>query len=413
MKMERICTLTKRTAEAEDTKQESRTKPTYFTRIRKMSFTELVYYILHPGKESTCLGLTRFFAMLGKEGCGMSEQAFSKARSHFSHWPFEKMVRVTTQEEYHSEDTRRWNGYQLFAIDGTTVALPDKPALCKAFGASGRKKDSATASASMLYDIENDWIADAAIDPYPTVERTQAMGHIRRLQELGIASQSLVLFDRGYPDAKFLAFLQTNGIHFLMRCKRRWNHVVDETQSDDFTLELNQEVSLRVIRVLLPSGESETLLTNLFDLPHEQFMPLYFRRWPIETKYDILKNKLELCNFTGCSPNAIRQDLWASIHLANIAAVAKAEADQAIQASRADSDNKYTYQANTAQLIGSLKDRFIRACFLQDSRLRDYAIQNIIDEISRAVSPIRPNRTFWRNPWPRKAKFCFNRISNI
>ena len=413
MKLERICTLTKRTAEAEDTKQESRTKPTYFTRTRKMSYTELVYYILHPGKESTRLGLTRFFAMLGKEGCGMSEQAFSKARSHFSHWPFEKMVRVTTQEEYHSEDTRRWNGYHLFAIDGTTVALPDKPSLCKAFGASGRKKDSATASASMLYDIENDWIADAAIDPYPTVERTQAMGHIRRLQELGIASQSLVLFDRGYPDAKFLAFLQASGIHFLMRCKRKWNHVVDETQSDDFTLELNQEVSLRVIRVLLPSGESETLLTNLFDLPHEQFMPLYFRRWPIETKYDILKNKLELCNFTGCSPNAIRQDFWASIHLANIAAAAKAEADLAIQVSRADSENKYTYQANTTQLIGTLKDRFIRACFLHDSRRRDHAIQNIIDEISRAVSPIRPNRTFWHNPWPRKAKFCFNRKSNI
>ena len=107
------------------------------------------------------------------------------------------MVRVTTQEEYHSGDTRRWNGYHLFAIDGTTVALPDKPSLCKAFGASGRKKDSATASASMLYDIENDWIADAAIDPYPTVERTQAMGHIRRLQELGIASQSLVLSTGG------------------------------------------------------------------------------------------------------------------------------------------------------------------------------------------------------------------------
>ena len=197
MKLVRICTLTRETAEAADTKQESRMKPTYFTQTRKMNFTELVYYILHPGKESTRLGLTRFFAMLGKEGCGMSEQAFSKARSHFSHWPFEKMVRVTTQEEYHSEDARRWNGYHLFAIDGTTVALPDKPSLCNAFGGSGRKKDSATASASILYDIENDWIADAAIDPYPTVERTQAMGHIRRLQELGIASQSLVLFDRG------------------------------------------------------------------------------------------------------------------------------------------------------------------------------------------------------------------------
>ena len=233
-----------------------------------MSFSELVYYILHPGKESTHLGLKRFFAMIGKEGRGMSEQAFSKARSHFSHWPFEKMVRETTEEEYHSEDVRTWNGYHLFAIDGTTVALPDKPSLCRAFGGSGRKKDSPTASASILYDIENDWIADAAIDPYPTAERVQAMTHILRLKELGIALRSLVLFDRGYPEAKFLAFLQTNEIRFLMRCKRKWNYVVDETQSDDFTLDLNGNFSLRVIRVLLPSGETETLITNLFDLPY-------------------------------------------------------------------------------------------------------------------------------------------------
>ena len=396
MKLEKACTLTKRIAEAEDTKQESRTKPSYFTRTRKMSFSELVYYILHPGKESTHLGLKRFFAMIGKEGRGMSEQAFSKARSHFSHWPFEKMVRETTEEEYRSEDVRTWNGYHLFAIDGTTVALPDKPSLCKAFGGSGRKKDSATASASILYDIENDWIADAAIDPYPTAERVQAMRHILRLKELEIASRSLVLFDRGYPETKFLAFLQANGIRFLMRCKRKWNYVVDETQSIDFTLDLKGNVSLRAIRVLLPSGETETLITNLFDLPYEQFMLLYFRRWPVETKYDILKNKLELCNFTGCSPNAILQDFWASIHLANIAAVAKAEADQTIQISRAGSGNKYTYQANTAQLIGTLKDRFIRACLLRDGRCCRRAIQDIIDEIAYSVSPIRPNRSFWR-----------------
>ena len=413
MKLEKTFILTKVIAEAEETKREARTNPTYFTRIRKMSFSELVYYILHPGKESTRLGLTRFFEMIGKVGVKMSEQAFSKARSHFSHWPFEKMVRETTAEEYRGEDVRTWNGYYLFAIDGTTVALPDKPALCQAFGGSGRKKDSATASASLLYDIENDWIADAAIAPYPTAERTQAMGHISRLKELGIASRSLVLFDRGYPEAKFLAFLQANDIHFLMRCRRKWNCAVDETPSNDFRLELNREVSLRVIRVLLPSGETETLITNLFDLPYELFMPLYFRRWPVETKYDILKNKLELCNFTGCSPNAILQDFWACIHLANIAALAKAEADLAIQASRVNSENKYTYQANTAQLIGTLKDRFISACLLKGGRHRRCAIENIIDEITAAVSPVRPNRSFWRNPWPRKAKFCFNHKSNV
>ena len=66
----------------------------------------LVYYILYPGKESTRLGLKRFLSMIGKEGSRISEQAFSKARNHFSHWPFEKMVRETTREEYRGDDVR-------------------------------------------------------------------------------------------------------------------------------------------------------------------------------------------------------------------------------------------------------------------------------------------------------------------
>ena len=69
MNLEKICALTKKAAEAEDTKQKSRTKVSYFTRARKMSFSALVYYILHPDKESTNLEIKRFFAMIGKEGC--------------------------------------------------------------------------------------------------------------------------------------------------------------------------------------------------------------------------------------------------------------------------------------------------------------------------------------------------------
>ena len=85
-------------------------------------------------------------------------------------------------------------------------------------------------------------------------EGTGNGAHPAPKRELKIVPQSLILFDQGYPDAKFLAFLQGNGGR------------------------LNQDVSLRVIRVWLPSGETETLIINLLDLRYEQFMPLYFRR---------------------------------------------------------------------------------------------------------------------------------------
>ena len=44
-----------------------------------------------------------------------------------------------------------------------------------------------------------------------------------------------------------------------MRCKMKWNYVIDETQSDDFMLDLNQDVSLRVIRVWPPARRKLSL----------------------------------------------------------------------------------------------------------------------------------------------------------
>lgn len=56
--------------------------------------------------------------------------------------------------------------------------------------------------------------------------------------------------------------------------------------------------------------------------------------------------------------------------LRNIAAFAKGQADQAIRASWINFENKYAYQANKVQPIGTLKDRFIRACFLRGVKRR-------------------------------------------
>lgn len=52
---------------------------------------------------------------------------------------------------------------------------------------------------------------------------------------------------------------------------------------------------MRLIRVDLPSGEIEILMTSLLDsqiYPAKIFKELYFLRWKIETFYDELKNKL-------------------------------------------------------------------------------------------------------------------------
>lgn len=379
-----------------------------------MKFSELVYYLLNPKRESTQVGLNRFFRLLGKPGIYMTEQAFGKARSHFDHSPFETMMRETVKEQYDTEQgLQHLNGRYIFAIDGTTIALPDKKELREAFGASGRKKDSATASASILYDVTNDWIVDAAMDRYSHPERDHAKSHIDYLKGLSLQRDCLLVFDRGYPSAELIRYIEKQGFHYLMRCPTKWNAEVDETPSTDFIITLSGGPSLRVIKFPLPSGEVEVLISNLFEEPEAGFPKLYALRWPVEGKYDIVKNKLEIGCFSGYSKNAILQDFWVCMLLCNIAATAKQEADLLVQRKRTGSRNKLHYIPNVNQLIGSLKDQFICACLLSDSDIRDSAIDFIILEISRAVVPIRPGRSFWRNPWPRKSRNHFNLKSNV
>lgn len=344
----------------------------------------------------------------------MTQQAFGKARSHFDHSPFETMMRVTVEDQYGAEDDlEHLNGRYIFAIDGTSIALPDKKELRAAFGASGRKKDSATARASILYDVTNDWIVDAAMDGYAHPEREHAKSHIDYLKRLNLQRECLLVFDRGYPSAELIRYIEKQHFHYLMRCPAKWNVVVDETPSTDFTVTLSGGSIMRVIKFPLPSGEVETLISNLFDDPESAFPMLYSLRWPIEGKYDIVKNKLEIGCFSGYSKNAILQDFWICMLLCNIASTAKHEADLLVQRKRSDSHNKLRYIPNVNQLIGSLKDQFICACALSVPDERNSAIDSIILEISHAVVPVRPGRSFWRNPWPRKSRNHFNLKSNV
>ncbi|MDE5977079.1 MAG: hypothetical protein K2G70_01240 [Turicibacter sp.] len=67
--------------------------------------------------------------------------------------------------------------------------------------------------------------------------------------------------------------------------------------------------------------------------------------------------------FGGFTGNIIMQDFWISMYLANMAAIAKNEADEKIKAERKDKNNKYEYQANVNTLIGSMGERLADAIF--------------------------------------------------
>jgi len=179
--------------------------------------------------------------------------------------------------------------------------------------------------------------------------------------------------------------------------KNHFTKVINPNKEDQI-IEIQHEgkgYRSRVIRLILSSGEQEILITNLYDEKYliKDFKELYFFRWGIETKYDVLKNKLEIEKFTGLTKISIEQDFYAHIYLSNMAELAKKQSDAKIKSKNSGKSLKYEYQTNTNVLIGSLKDKFILMMLENNIRKRHNMYNQIMKTISRSTVPIRPGRS--------------------
>ena len=392
------------------TMEEARTEARHFTRNRKMPFGRLLEYLLHGSKSATQSALNEFFKGQ-EEGSHMTQQALSKSRTHFDHSPFLKAFYEVVNAEYNLDNDanlpRRY-GYKFLAVDGSVISLPNLPELKERFG---DVKGSPSARADIALDVLNDRIVEAEFGPLSGDERSMAKEHIRKLKGRIRMEDTVFLFDRGYPSKELIEAILQAGAHFIMRVKRKFNADIDAAPMGSRVVILDG-TRVRVVKFILPSGQTETLITDLFDMEESRFQELYFLRWGVEEKYDVVKNKLELPNFTGRTVNVLYQDFWISMLLANVASVAKAEADGKVQTKRAGKANRYQYQTNVNNAIASLRNRFADAVFCPDPSLRAKRVDAIIHEIAASVVPKRPDRNVPRKK-ARKAKYHHNKKSNV
>jgi hypothetical protein len=102
----------------------------------------------------------------------------------------------------------------------------------------GHEFRAATARASLRYDIENDIIVDAKLEPLTVDERSFAKEHLRALggMELDFGERkSIVICDRGYPSKEFITYLQDKEIKYVMRvAKRSILHRQDEKRKRSY-----------------------------------------------------------------------------------------------------------------------------------------------------------------------------------
>jgi hypothetical protein len=346
----------------------------------------------------------------------MTQQSFSEARQKLRPEACRELFQHTVERVYANE-VNRWHGMVVIAIDGSKIQLPDDKRLLNVFGGMGRESDSPMAQASIAYDVFNNIVVDAEIEPLSVSEHELSARHIERIAAISGMGKTLLLFDRGYSSSRLMAQAEEKGLKFLVRIRRKFNTEIDALGHGihDFVLpHAEGEIKVRVIKFTLPNGETETLMTNISDgrMGFKAFKRLYFKRWPVETKYGEVKLKLEVENFSGRTENAIRQDFYITIMLSNIIAVAAQEAQPAVDHAREGKGNKHRYKVNVNHAIGTFKDRFILALLEPNHETRATKTNEIIQLLCKHVIPERKMRSTPRNPSPRKARFHHNMKSN-
>lgn len=365
------------------------------------------------------------------EGTKCTQQAFSKARAGINHSLFKAcFYRVldflceASSLSYCKRLGGQW-GVQFIAIDGSRIPLPNRKCLLLKYGGVGKGATSPTAIASIAYDVLNDRILDAQFEPLSIGERTLAIRHMNniRLHHRADLLYTIFVFDRGYASQELITFFE-NDLHsrYLFRLREKFNTQIDALPAPasrdgvaDYTLALYEGIKTRVIKFYLPSGILETLITNDFDMPSEQFRIAYFLRWPVEEEYKLVKQKVGLTNFKGWSDNSIQQEFWISMLLANLTRVIKKETDGIIKFDQDKSSysNKHKYQINSNELIGAVSKRFplYMDAYMEDSPQRekhaiirdifDFAIHHrVIDKKGTGESAPRQE--------PRKVKWHYN-----
>ena len=110
------------------------------------------------------------------------------------------------------------------------------------------------------------------------------------------------------------------------------------------------------------------LVTSLLDetrYPSSEFGPLYDLRWGVETFYGRVKGRLTLENFTGKTPEVVKQDFYSTILISGVESILTEDAQHDLDQKTAS--NRYPQQVNNAVSFNPIKNRVFDLFYAQNN----------------------------------------------
>jgi len=399
-----------------------------FTRRRELTFGNVVVFLLQKTVRSIQVHLHDFFDTLGRWAEAVTPSAWCQARWKLKASAFiELNQRAILDLIYRPEsgfEVRRWKGHRLIGIDSSLIRLPNQEAMGREFGwvecanNQGECGRYPQGRLSALTDLLNQVVLEGFFVPWSQGERQLAVNHL-----VTLAPQDIGILDRGFCSYELLAHFQARKRLFVCRCPRSSfavvNRLFQENQQGRSVVAtlrvhhedrkaileagLPEEITVRFVTVRLSTGELEVLATNLMDeafYPTSEFGPLYHFRWEIETYYGRIKGRLDLENFTGRTPEALRQDVHSTIFLSNLESVLTRSTDD--QVHEHAQSLQHPQQINHAVCFHALKSQIIALLLSREpipqtlAKLRHLFAANPISARPKRRPP-RRKQSAWRS----------------
>lgn len=391
-----------------------------FIRKRKLGFDKIMTMIIKKSSKSIQNSLNDMLLDLGEE-VSISNSAYTQARAKLNYTAFQEYAEMASDMFYEDGEYEKYKNFRLLAIDGSVVTLPNSKDIANEFNPmnvrcqiEGFKKEVPQGRASVLFDVLNNIAVDSSFTNKNKSEKNDLIAYDERtlaLEHLEYCTKDdLVIMDRGYHSYElFVNYAQKT--NFLVRLPKttfsKAKFLFDaHSERKDVILEINApktikealkkenlptKMKVRFVQVILDNGMVEVLATNILNndnLKTSDFKALYAKRWGIETYYDLIKNRLNLENFTGLTALAVKQDFYATIFLTNYEAMLTYDLNEELK--EKTQDNKYVQKINKAVSFNLIKHKVF------DLLYNDEPLDEMLEKMEKLFLTntivIRPNR---------------------
>lgn len=403
-----------------------------FSRKRKLGFQETIFLMVNMIKRSLKVEIQDFLEYGLGQKISYTKMAFVLQRKKIKSIVFEiwNQLLVNCFYFYYQDNVKKWDDFLLIAVDGSTAYLPDKPEIRNFFGVQKNQYIEVPMARIMkFYDVLNQITIFSKIAPITVGEQSIVSAYLER-----IPINSISIYDRGFPSYLLMYLLhnQESTRHFVMRCKADFNLKVKEFVASNhkdvvvnlfptkdaikklydygYSVTKDTPLKIRMVKVILDTGETEVLLTNLYDesrFKTDCFKELYFKRWGVETSIGFDKNTLQIEEFSGQSVKSVEQDFYLSIFTLNLQSLLEKQCQAEV--AQKNIGRSLIYKINKNVSIGIMKHRIVKLFTVENPEIILIELQNLFLE---SLEPIRPGRSAPRLFKTTRKKGKYRTLSN-